>query len=111
MERTPVASSQIHSIGYDEISEILEVAFHNRNDLSTVIVYQYDDFPLETYEEFMAAESKGKFLNRVIKSGWGEKTRKVGIQPIEDSSETTGGDTATSGNAPGDVVQSEENGE
>jgi hypothetical protein len=55
MERLPVKSSNIKSIGRSENS-IMEVEF------STGTVYQYKDLPKEVYDAFMNAESKGKFF-------------------------------------------------
>jgi hypothetical protein len=61
MERIPVDSSNISSIGYDEDSNTLEVEFNNG------AVYQYFDVPLSVYKEMLAAGSKGQFLAHHIK--------------------------------------------
>ena len=63
MDRTPVVSSNIESIGYDSNSKILEVEFTNMS------VYRYYEVPEDVYEELMAAESKGSYLHREIKGG------------------------------------------
>ena len=55
MDRTPVVSSNIKSIGYDSNSKILEVEFTNMS------VYRYYEVPEDVYEELMAAESKGSY--------------------------------------------------
>lgn len=63
MERKPVVSSNIASIGYDENNNILEIEFNNGN------VYEYYDVPLHEYEGLMSADSKGTYLNANIKKG------------------------------------------
>jgi|TARA_B100000749_G_scaffold39746_1_gene27204 hypothetical protein len=70
MDRTPVVSSNIKSIGYDSNSKILEVEFTNMS------VYRYYEVPEDVYEELMAAESKGSYLHRKIK-GSNEKGRSL----------------------------------
>lgn len=61
MERTPVSSSNVASIGYNEDSQTLEIEF---NDGS---VYQYFDVPSSEHDGIMSADSKGKYLNANIK--------------------------------------------
>ncbi|NBV76517.1 MAG: KTSC domain-containing protein [Methylococcaceae bacterium] len=56
MNRSPVKSSNITSIGYDTESEILEVEF------SGARVYRYYDVPADLHAELMLAESHGSFL-------------------------------------------------
>lgn len=89
VNRTKVKSSQIDSIGYNVDAQVLEIAFHARKDPGFVMVYQYDEFPEIGFADLMAAESKGKYLNRVIKPDWGTRTRKVGLQPIQPEGEPT----------------------
>jgi hypothetical protein len=61
MERLPVSSSNLASVGYDEVGQVLEVEFRNGG------VYQYVGVPASTYDQFMAADSLGRFLARNIK--------------------------------------------
>ena len=61
MERTPVDSSNIASIGYDEDTNTLEIEFHNGG------VYQYFDVPFQVYDDLMEAASKGQYLAQQIK--------------------------------------------
>lgn len=61
MERIPVDSSNISSIGYDEDSSTLEIEFHSG------AVYQYFDVPLNVYQGIMEAASKGLNLAQHIK--------------------------------------------
>ena len=63
MVRTPVDSSNISSIGYDEDSQTLEIEFHSG------AVYQYFDVPSLVYQE-MEAASKGQFLAQHIKGNY-----------------------------------------
>jgi hypothetical protein len=64
MNRTPVASSNIASIGYDPRNLTLEVEFTDGS------IYQYFDVPEAVYQEFMRAGSKGKFLHANIKGSY-----------------------------------------
>lgn len=63
MRRKPVESSVIASMGYDPERCELEIEYRATGD-----VYKYFDVTLEEYETFLAAESKGKYLNKVFKS-------------------------------------------
>jgi hypothetical protein len=64
MNRTPVDSSNIADVGYDESSMTLEVGFRSG------AVYQYFDVPQTVYRDFMGADSKGTFLNANIKNNY-----------------------------------------
>ncbi|ACF45367.1 protein of unknown function DUF87 [Prosthecochloris aestuarii DSM 271] len=60
MEREPVTSSNVVSVGYDANKETLEIEFKNG-------VYQYYNVPQPIYDQMMMSESVGKFLNVYIK--------------------------------------------
>lgn len=60
MNRTPVESSMIVSVGYDPVADILEVEFTSGH------VYQYGEISQETYRELMAADSKGQYFHAHI---------------------------------------------
>jgi hypothetical protein len=64
MDREPVASTNLASVGYDEASQTLEVEFANGN------VYQYYNVGEALYEQFKQASSKGVFLNMYIKNAY-----------------------------------------
>ena len=61
MNRQPVTSSNIASIGYDANSQTLEVEFLNGG------VYQYFDVPQHIYDGIMNADSHGQYLAQNIK--------------------------------------------
>lgn len=61
MNRIPVDSSNLASIGYDESFLTLEIEFQGGR------VYQYFDVPSHVFEGLMAAGSKGKFFHAQIK--------------------------------------------
>lgn len=63
MDRKYVTSSNIASIGYDSISQTLEVEFLNG------AIYQYYDVPEALYEGLMSADSHGKYFAEFIKKG------------------------------------------
>ncbi len=62
MRRIPVHSTSVASIGYLPTERELEIKFRASGD-----VYRYFDVPREEYAAFMAAESKGTYLNQVFK--------------------------------------------
>lgn len=64
MERTPVSSSNISAIGYDEHSQMLEIEFTNG------ALYAYSGVTPGEYESFMNADSKGKYLHANIKNSY-----------------------------------------
>lgn len=61
MERQPVSSSTIVSIGYDHTTAVLEVEFLKTG------VYQFFNVPAATFESLMTSSSHGKFFNANIK--------------------------------------------
>ncbi|MCL5429332.1 MAG: KTSC domain-containing protein [Chloroflexi bacterium] len=61
MERIPVASTTMSSMGYDLESRTLEIEFVGG------AIYQYFDVPEEIYQGLLSAESKGRYFNLVIK--------------------------------------------
>ncbi|MET8854583.1 KTSC domain-containing protein [Streptomyces sp. NPDC004579] len=61
MNRSPVDSSNITSIGYDATGMLLEIEFPSG-------IYQYDAVPEHIYVELMAAPSHGRYFARAIKN-------------------------------------------
>lgn len=61
MEREPVDSSSLSSLGYDARRHVLEVEFRNGG------VYRYMDVPEDAWTELREADSKGRYLNSEIK--------------------------------------------
>ena len=62
MNREPVASSNIASLGYDEPSQTLEVEF------TTGGIYQYYNVAQTIFDQLLQAGSKGQFLAYQIKN-------------------------------------------
>jgi KTSC domain len=62
MRRVPVDSTSIAAIGYDPKRRELEIEFRESGQ-----VYRYFEVSPQEHEEFMAAESKGQYLNKVFK--------------------------------------------
>ena len=62
MERTPVTSSNIRSIGYDTDSQILEIEFNNGG------VYEYSGVPEYEHSALMNADTKGSYFSANIKN-------------------------------------------
>lgn len=64
MNRTPVSSSNLVSIGYDKVRKILEVEFTSGG------VYTYSGVPPTAYEELMASSSHGSYFSQMIKNSY-----------------------------------------
>ncbi len=61
MQREPVQSSSVGSMGYDARKHLLEVEFRNGG------VYRYLDVPEAEYQALKDADSVGRHLNQEIK--------------------------------------------
>lgn len=61
MERTPIQSSSIASVGYDAERLQLEIAFHSGR------TYRYFDVPQSVYAWLVRVASPGTYVNRHIK--------------------------------------------
>lgn len=63
MQREPVASSSIASVGYDEVTRTLEIEFHNGR------IYQFLGVPPEMAAALRAAKSTGAYFNKYLRNG------------------------------------------
>jgi hypothetical protein len=61
MIRQIVSSSNIRSIGYDNVNLILEIEFNSNS------IYQYSNVIPSVYNALMSANSKGTYFNSFIK--------------------------------------------
>jgi len=61
MQRQPVSSSNVASVGYDAVSGVLEVEFLDGS------IYQYFDVPQQVADGLVGAASVGAYLNQNIK--------------------------------------------
>lgn len=57
-----VISSNLEKVAYEEKDRILYVAFKKNKN-----IYFYSDVPVQVYNEFLMARSKGKFFYNFIK--------------------------------------------
>lgn len=62
MNRQPVESADIKSIGYDSETQTLEIEFHSGG------IYQYLDVPDSVFSNLMNADSKGKYFHKYVKN-------------------------------------------
>jgi hypothetical protein len=62
MNRQPVKSSYIRSIGYDPKNQTLELEFNDGD------VYQYENFPKAKHEALLSAKSIGQFFHKNIRA-------------------------------------------
>lgn len=68
IKHTPVNSSSIKSIGYDDGKQELHVRFHKMPG-----TYIYQDVPPEKHQDLMNADSHGNHLHEHIKSAHGHR--------------------------------------
>lgn len=64
MERKPVSSSNLASVGYDEERDLLEIEFDGGR------VYQYFNVPRKEYNALMNAPSHGSYFHANIKDNY-----------------------------------------
>jgi hypothetical protein len=62
MNRTPVSSSNLESVGYE--NGTLEIRFHSGG------TYQYSNVPEHVYQGLMGATSKGSCFRSTYKKSW-----------------------------------------
>jgi hypothetical protein len=61
VDRQPVTSRALRSVGYNEQSSVLEIEFQNGT------VYEFFDVPKVVHESLLAAPSIGRFFDAWIK--------------------------------------------
>jgi len=62
MDMQPVKSSNIEAVGYDPVTQQLDVTFKGNPK-----AYHYYNVPESKHRELMAADSKGSYFSRNIK--------------------------------------------
>ena len=62
LNREPVESSNLNSVGYEPDTKTLEIEFHDGG------IYQYFDVPADIYQGLISAPSKGKYHHAFIKN-------------------------------------------
>jgi hypothetical protein len=62
LEWVPVDSSVVKAAGYRADARQLYVQFHSGE------IYRYFEFPLPSYEDFLAADSKGRYFSQQIRN-------------------------------------------
>ena len=61
MERQPVKSRILRSVGYDDSTKIMEIEFQNG------LVYQYTGVPPKIYADLMHAGEIGKYFSEKVR--------------------------------------------
>jgi hypothetical protein len=69
VERQPVRSRILRSVGYDDTTKILEIEFH------TGLVYQYSAVPPKVYKDLMSSDAVGKYFSEKIRNQF--RTKQV----------------------------------
>lgn len=79
MDRQPVVSTNVKSIGYDKIQKIMEVEFHTGG------IYRYFDVTEQEHSALMKAESIGSHLMRNIRQ---KRTQRMSPPVVRADSQT-----------------------
>lgn len=61
MERHPISSSNLESVGYDATTRTLEIEFHHGG------IYQYVNVPESVYRALLGAASAGSYFHENIR--------------------------------------------
>jgi hypothetical protein len=69
VERQPVKSRILHSVGYDNSTKILEIEFH------TGLVFQYSGVPSKVYADLMRSGEMGKYFSEKVRTQF--RTKQV----------------------------------
>ena len=69
LERQPVKSRILRSVGYDDSTKILEIEFH------TGLVYQYLAVPSKVYADLMQSREVGKYFSEKVRTRF--RTKQV----------------------------------
>ena len=69
LERQPVKSRILRSVGYDDSTKILEIEFHSG------LVYQYLGVPLKVYTDLMRSGEVGKYFSEKVRTQF--RTKQV----------------------------------
>jgi ATP-dependent DNA helicase RecG len=64
IKRTPVASANVASVGYDADKKVLEIEFHDGG------IYQYFDVPKSVYEELITSPSTGSYFFHNVRNNF-----------------------------------------
>jgi hypothetical protein len=62
VNRVPVNSSRVRSVGYDSETRELEIEFN-----SSGFVYRYSDVPRYVFDDIMSAPNVGHYVARYVK--------------------------------------------
>ena len=71
LDRKPVRSSDLSSVGYDERRQTLEIEFRSGG------IYRYLEVPKETFAGLMESDSKGRYFAKNIR----DQFRHERLQP------------------------------
>ncbi len=61
MNRQPVSSSNLESVGYDQTTQTMEIEFRDGS------LYQYFDVPQHVYDGLISAPSAGQYFHSQIR--------------------------------------------
>lgn len=60
MERSPLASSSVASVGYDDATSVLEIEFKSGR------IYQFEEVPRGVFDWLLRTPNKGSYVARMI---------------------------------------------
>jgi hypothetical protein len=72
VERTPVKSRILRSVGYNDSTKILEIEF------TSGLVYQFSGVPPKVYADLMHSDEIGKYFSEKVRPKF--QTKQVGTR-------------------------------
>jgi hypothetical protein len=79
LEKVPVQSKGIDWVAYDQETQTLFVSF------GPARTYRYFEVPPSVYEWLLRAQSKGKFINRLVRDSYAYERIEAGPRPDVDA--------------------------
>ena len=67
MERQPVKSRILRSVGYDGTAKSLEIEFQNN------LIYQFTDVPPKVFKDLMSSDTIGKYFTDKVRTKFHSK--------------------------------------
>jgi len=71
LERQPVKSCILRSVGYDDAMKNMEIEFHSG------LVYQYSGVPSKVYADLMSSSAVGKYFSEKVRNRFRAKQMVV----------------------------------
>jgi hypothetical protein len=82
MERSPLASSSVASVGYDDATNVLEIEFKSGR------IYQFEEVPRGVFDWLLRTPNKGSYVARMVNGKYRYRDVTAGAGPDAGAAET-----------------------